>query len=108
MTNTHILTVSIADTEIEVQVEFTCSPYIPEQGPSFSSGGQPAEGGEVELGRGWVLIGKERAEAPCWLMDIISNDDDLMGDLAEAAAEDDEPDWDAINDARRDERMAAE
>lgn len=34
--------------EIEAQLEFTVQPYVPEQGPSYASGGQPAEVGGVE------------------------------------------------------------
>lgn len=35
--------------EIELAVVYDVSPYIPATGPTYSCGGQPAEGGEVEL-----------------------------------------------------------
>jgi hypothetical protein len=104
--NIHTLTVSVADTEIEVEVKFTSSPFVPEQGPSYSSGGQPAEGGEVEILSGTVIIGKARHPCPPWLLTIIESDESVIDDLRESADEDDEPDWDAISDARR-ERNAA-
>ncbi len=103
---THALTVSIADTEVEVDFEFTCSPYIPEQGPTYSSGGQPAEGGEVEVTEAFVLIGKDSHKAPAWLIEILANDESVIEELRSCADDDGEPDWDAINDARRDERAA--
>lgn len=35
--------------EIEVRVIYDISPIIPARGPTYSCGGQPAEGGEIEL-----------------------------------------------------------
>lgn len=106
MTYSHTLTVSIADTEIEVEVEFTSTPGCPEQGPTYSCGGQPAEPAEIEIQRATVCIGKERHPAPGWLIDIIHNDEDQMGDLW-ADVEDDGPDPDAAYDQMGDERDAA-
>ena len=37
-----------ASIEIEAALEYTIAPYVPAQGPSYDSGGQPAEGGGVE------------------------------------------------------------
>jgi len=106
MKHSHTLNLDIAGTDLTVDVVFTCSPYIPEEGPSYSSGGQPAEGGELEIESATITIGKVQHPAPAWLIDIIENDEDLMDELRDVAAEDDHPDWDAINDARRDERAA--
>lgn len=37
--------------EFELEVEADVSPFIPATGPSYYSGGEPAEGGEVEIER---------------------------------------------------------
>jgi len=37
------------DPEIAVAIHYTIIPYIPEQGPSYACGGQPAEGGYAEI-----------------------------------------------------------
>jgi len=107
MKHSHTLNLDIASTEIAVDVTFTCSPYIPEQGPSYSSGGQPAEGGELEIESGTITIGKAQHPAPDWLLNIISEDDDSIEKLRESAREDDGDDCDARYDASRDERDAA-
>lgn len=36
------------DDEIELEVDYCVSPYYPATGPSWSSPGEPAEGGEIE------------------------------------------------------------
>ena len=64
--------------EIEVALEYTVHPYVPAKGPSYASGGQPAEGGCVDevwfKGAKWT--GKPSADAlppdiPEWLEDWI-------------------------------------
>lgn len=35
--------------EVEIVIHYTIVPYIPEQGPSYACGGQPAEGGYAEI-----------------------------------------------------------
>lgn len=35
--------------EIAVAIHYTIIPYIPETGPTYSCGGQPAEGGYAEI-----------------------------------------------------------
>ncbi len=37
------------DEEIEIRVIYDVSPIIPAQGPTYDCGGQPEEGGEVEI-----------------------------------------------------------
>jgi hypothetical protein len=90
----HTMHVTMAGTDVPVEFTFTCSPVIPEQGPSYSSGGQPAEGGEVEILSALVLIKHgtpvktEKYEAPDWLHYILCDDEDVIEALREAAQED--------------------
>ena len=37
------------EADIELEVTYSVTPYIPAQGPTYACGGQPAEGGDVEL-----------------------------------------------------------
>lgn len=50
--------------DIEVLVEYTYIPGTPERGPSYSSGGEPADPPEVELQGVWLLnnLGKKVEE----------------------------------------------
>lgn len=36
------------DDEIELEIEYLVAPFYPATGPSWSSPGEPAEGGEIE------------------------------------------------------------
>lgn len=36
------------DEDIELEIEYSVSAYYPARGPSWSSPGEPAEGGEIE------------------------------------------------------------
>jgi hypothetical protein len=51
-----------ASLEIEADLEFTVAPYVPAQGPSYASGGQPAEGGHIE--DIWIKAIKVKGYAP--------------------------------------------
>jgi|ERR1700722_1263964 len=94
------------DQEIELLIYFTFLPGSLEQGPSYASGGQPAEPAEVELHH------VERREGVAW---VPTRDFDewaaeyLHGDgYAEACEEADArsgPDPDAAYDRDRDDRM---
>lgn len=85
------ITIHRGDDELEVEVEYTISPYIPESGPTYDCGGQPAEGGEVELIS--VTIGTEKLETTPdeddWLANYISENHEDDGDF------DDERDWES-------------
>jgi hypothetical protein len=90
----HTRTVEIGGSEVEVEFDYNLSPVIPEQGPSYASGGQPAEGGELEITGATIIVpgnivaGKkttERHDAPPWLLTLFQNDDYIADDLREAA-----------------------
>ena len=51
MTSTHFqqVPVDVDGIEVELEVTYTYSPGAPEQGPSYASGGQPAEAAEIEI-----------------------------------------------------------
>lgn len=55
VTSTHKIdaTIGMGDpdigAEVELRITYTFTPAVPEQGPSYSSGGQPAEGATVEF-----------------------------------------------------------
>lgn len=90
MTRTHTMKLNRDDEqETEVTVEYTISPYIPATGPSYSSGGEPAEGGEVEivgvtvtnpLDRVTVAIKWTDAEDDRWSTYICENHEMFNGD----------------------------
>lgn len=116
MKRTTTLSIDIAGTEIEVEIEFTVSPYIPEQGPSYASGGQPAEGGEVEIlsatlsieGKWCGLDTVTHTSAPDWLVNILASNDAIIDRLRDAASQDDDgPDPDAAYERMRDGTMSA-
>lgn len=94
-TLTHTMTVQIADAEVAVEMSFTCSPSIPERGPTYSSGGEPACAGEIEIASAVALIevGKmpgakqQRHDLPAWMIDILHNDEGVIEALAQAAQE---------------------
>ena len=77
-------------TEVEAELEFNVSSDVPEQGPSYASGGQPAEDGGVEdiCCKGIKFAGKS-ADCPEWLREWI--EDNVNCDaLYEAAANEDD------------------
>lgn len=87
----HTSMVSIGSSEVEVEFDYTVSPFIPEQGPSYASGGQPAEGGELEITEARVrlpLVGDKKTaseKVPDWMLELFQNDDFILDDLREAA-----------------------
>ena len=63
--------------ELEAMIEFTITPYVPAKGPSYASGGQPAEGGHVEdVWCKGIKFPKQAADVkldlPGWLADTIA------------------------------------
>lgn len=86
MTYSHTMPIDIAGNQVQVEFEFSCTPFYSATGPSYESGGQPGEGGEVEIDSAVLLIEKqdktvERIDAPKWLLDILGNDEDVTEHL---------------------------
>lgn len=110
-TFTHYLERSFTDAtgmegevEIALQVTYSVTPFIPEKGPTYSCGGQPAEGGEVEV-ISVTLDGHEETLADA--------EEELIQQACEERAADDwaEEEWaraDYEYERRRDERMERE
>lgn len=100
---------------IEAEVEYRCSPGYAGRGADLHQPGEPPEPAELEVGKVSLLIpdmmaivpiGTERpinaTDAPTWLRDFISNDDDIYRELGEAC------DWGQGSidpDYERDRRM---
>ena len=111
--------------ELMADVSFNVSPYRPARGPSYASGGEPAEGGDVEdltvdrlywieVKKRWSTVAGDPpqfdpithdVDCPDWLEDMICRGADLSA-LAEGAAQDAEGDAaDYKYERRRDEAM---
>jgi hypothetical protein len=84
------LTLEIAGSEIvrEVQVRFTYLPGAPEQGPSYASGGQPADPDEVEIDAILVAGLDKLVELPEWMVADFEADAEFMNWLCGEAIED--------------------
>lgn len=70
---------------------------------------QPGEGASVEFSSAKIIVGHGSAnrreyDAPDWLWPFIEADEELAGDMLEAAAADDEYARDQAADARREEQ----
>lgn len=95
-------TIVRGDEEIEINVEFTATPFVPAQTYGPAENCYPAEGGEIEITAVFVdgiaidppLTDDEEAKVIDYLQESLSDDDF-----------DDEPDWDFEYDRRRDERL---
>jgi hypothetical protein len=99
--------VNIEGAEVPAEFEFTCSPLYPATGPSFSSGGEPGGGGEIEIVGVTLMIEMhdktiKRVEAPDWLLNILANDEDVTWRLGNSCdwGADDGPDPDDARDRR--------
>ena len=99
--HSHIITVPVADTEIDVEVLYTMSPYV--QAVLWGDNAHPAEGGEIEITDATVWIDKKQYPCPAWLLNIITSDESLTGNLSDNTEADDEDDGDAAYERRRDE-----
>lgn len=90
---THETTFQIGETSVLLKVEFSFTPGSPATGPSYASGGEPACPAEVDIHS--LAWGREKAAPAVWheiegaLFDLISADDELYGELCQAAADDD-------------------
>jgi hypothetical protein len=99
MVTKHVLgatmTVNIDGLEIgrEIQIRFSYSAGIPEQGPTYASGGEPAEAESVEIDA--VLVagvertdGKILTELPEWMIAAFEADTDILDWLIDMAHHD--------------------
>jgi hypothetical protein len=66
--------VTILDTNLEVEYDFKITAHgCPERGPSYSSGGEPAEPAEFELEvLGIETVAGMDLELPKWLKDLLT------------------------------------
>lgn len=96
--------VEIDDIEIMLDVAYSYSPGAPEQGPSYASGGEPAEAAEIEI-TGMSVKG---AEVPQWFFDAVLASEKVMDWLQEQHDGDDDDRSDYEYDRARDERMTDE
>lgn len=105
--------VEIAGHDLIVEYVFSITAHgCPATGPSYSSGGEPAEAAEFELTVLGLRFPKQHAdvpalEIPAWLKDILTTHLAERDDINEIVQRDDyergsdDPDWE--RDLRRDE-----
>ena len=101
--------------EVPVEIEYTYLPGSPEVGPTYSCGGQPAEGPEIHVRNVWIMFpgfmrGEEqRVYAP----DAVEKhfdpykDERLFELMAEQACDDRAADHDRAMEARAEMRREA-
>lgn len=105
-TLTHETTFQIGENSVLLKVVFDFVPYQPETGPSYASGGEPACPAEVDIhSLEWSLdnpitktVQWHQIEGP--LFDLILGDDELYGELCQAAADNDADAREAAAEAR--------
>lgn len=68
-----------------VRVVGTVSPYYPAQGPTYSCGGQPAEGNEIEDFAAYDADGQEIEDVDGKLLDAL--EDEILEHVAQAKAD---------------------
>lgn len=94
--------VSIDDIEIMLDITYSYSPGCPEQGPSYASGGQPAEAAEI-----WITgMAVKGVEVPAWFFDAVIEGERVMDWIREhhdGDGDDDRSDYEY--DRARDERL---
>jgi hypothetical protein len=109
------ITICVGNNELEIvaDVSFTIRAGSPETGPTYSSGGEPAEPAEIEYGEIEIEVtdhrvvgGKSILPAPQWLADFLCNSDDVYSQCGDASGwgEDDGSDPDEAYERMRDER----
>jgi hypothetical protein len=96
--------VSIDDIEIMLDVTYSYSPGAPEQGPSYASGGQPAEAAEIEI----TSIKVKGTEVPLWFWAAVIAGDTVHEWLSEHHDGDEDDGSDRDYDRDRDERLTDE
>lgn len=71
------------ENEVELSILYNCSPGAPERGPSYSSGGEPAESPEIDvLG---VMVNDRAATPEQW--DQVVENERLYNEMALNAAD---------------------
>lgn len=98
--------------EIEAAVKFGFTPGAPPTGPTYSSGGEPGYGPEVEIEEveltvsdSSVVGGILKLPAPGWMCDLMHNSDDVRMQLLDAVPDDDGPDPDDARDDRMERNL---
>jgi hypothetical protein len=97
--------------ECEVRVHFTFYPYQSEQGPSYASGGQPAEPASMEFYKAQKQVGGQWIDAPEfaeWASNRLGNNDyDIAMEIACADNDHDHDDArdDMIDRPRMEQRL---
>ena len=61
------VTVDVEGVEVTLLASYSYTPGCPEQGPSYDSGGQPAEGPEIEI----TSMKVKGEEVPQWFFDAV-------------------------------------
>lgn len=92
---------------VELTVEYEFTPGTPARGPSYASGGEPAEGPEVEIVSARATNPKDAGQGfalPNWLLDQLQADDYLYEELVRNAEEDRGAEHDAALEARAEAR----
>lgn len=122
MIRNHTITIYIGvggpDIEIQAGIDFTMIPGNPATGPSWDSGGQPADPAEIEIRTIELVVPNYNAfakngvrqtiTAPCpdWLAGMIRESEEVFGALGESCDwGNDGPDPDALLEARRDHEI---
>lgn len=96
---------AVPELGIEVRIHYTFYRGQPEQGPSYASGGQPAEPASVEFDRAEILEGGtiDQSNLDVWANTLLQGQ---CHDWAiETACEDNQSDPDDARDAREDRRQ---
>ena len=81
---------------IEVEIVYTFTPGAPEQGPSYSSGGQPGDPDEVEfvsvetwLTSAFLPVPSIRKMLDEWAIEYLASDDGFAAAVEQAEEDDD-------------------
>ena len=86
--------IKVNDDSIDANVTYNWTPGRPEQGPSYASGGEPAEAPEVEVLDIHALnpVSKKYEQVPIWFFDIVVDQvaEQVLEDHQDAEIERDE------------------
>lgn len=77
--HSQIVYVDIDGIEVEIDCTYTFTSGVPEQGPSYASGGQPAEGPEIEILDMFV----KGDRVPDWFYKAVINGEKALDYIAE-------------------------
>jgi hypothetical protein len=101
------ITVELFGQEFTADVEFCYVEGIPESGPTYDSGGEPACGPEITVHSVEIPSLCEKLSPAMHRLACRFVEDECVDDLIEAAEGNSAPDPDAWRDQRREERMEA-